>query len=119
MSRILYFDCFSGISGDMALGAMLDAGLPLDALKEGLGSLAVSGFEISVTRVLRTGVSATKFNVDEHPAPGTRPPEHAQGHLPAIFKLIDRSALSAAGKDRAKGMFQRLAEVEAGIHQMP
>ena len=46
MSKILYFDCFSGISGDMVLGALLDAGLPLDALKRALGSLAVSGYEI-------------------------------------------------------------------------
>ncbi|MSO30877.1 MAG: nickel pincer cofactor biosynthesis protein LarC [Acidobacteria bacterium] len=125
MPRILYFDCFSGISGDMALGAMLDAGLPLDDLKGALGSLAVSGFDVSAARVLRAGVSSTKFTVHEHAehqAPGTqhgtrRPHEHR--HLPAIFTLIDQSALSAAGRERAKAMFQRLAEVEAGIHQMP
>jgi uncharacterized protein (TIGR00299 family) protein len=65
MSRILYLDCFSGISGDMLLGALLDAGLPLDDLKHALGSLALAGYEISATRVLRAGVSATKFNVHE------------------------------------------------------
>jgi hypothetical protein len=135
MSRVLYFDCFSGISGDMALGAMLDAGLPLEDLKGALGSLAVSGFDIGAERVLRAGVSATKLVVREHPAPGTQHPapgtqhstqhpapgtrHHPHRHLPAIFKLIDQSALSSSGRDRAKGMFQRLAEVEAGIHQMP
>jgi uncharacterized protein (TIGR00299 family) protein len=116
MTRILYFDCFSGISGDMALGAMLDAGLPFEDLKGALGSLAVSGFDVSAERVLRAGVSSTKFLVHEPPAAGH---QHPHRHLPAIFKLIDQSALSPAGRDRAKGMFQRLAEVEAAIHQMP
>src|SRR5438132_9259684 len=106
MSRVLYFDCFSGISGDMALGAMLDAGLPIEDLKSALGSLAVSGFDVSAERVLRAGVSSTKFIVEEHPAPSTQhgtsheapgtqhPGHHPHRHLPAIFKLIDQSALS-------------------------
>src|SRR3989338_5939857 len=121
MSRLLYFDCFSGISGDMALGAMLDAGLPLDDLKGALGSLAVSGFEVSAARVLRAGVSSTRPTLPAPPAPHPPPPSHhhPHRHLPAIFNLIDQSALSAAGRDRAKAMFQRLAEVEAGIHQKP
>jgi len=60
MSRLLYFDCFSGISGDMLLGALIDAGLPLDELKRALGTLAVSGYDVSAERVLRAGISATK-----------------------------------------------------------
>src|SRR5688572_23950166 len=91
MSRILYFDCFSGISGDMVLGALIDAGLPLEELKRALGSLAVSGYEISATRVLRAGVAATKFSVHEHghdsghhahdPAPdGHDPAQHGHDH---------------------------------------
>ena len=148
MSRLLYFDCFSGISGDMTLGALIDAGLPLDELKRALGSLAVSGFDISTKRVLRAGVSATQFIVHEHrhehegqhEAPGTQhstqhSTQHDQHHstlhdhghshshphrsLREIFKLIDGSALSPAGRDRAKQLFQRLAEAEASIHQMP
>ena len=117
MSRVLYFDCFSGISGDMALGAMLDAGLPIDDLKGALGSLAVSGFDVSAARVLRAGVSSTKFIVHSGTDHGDH--HHPHRHLATIFKLIDQSALSAAGRDRAKAMFERLAEVEAGIHQMP
>ena len=122
--RLLYFDCFSGISGDMTLGALLDAGLPLDELKRALGSLAVSGFDISTKRVLRAGVSATQFIVHEHDAAGTsheapRTSTHPHRHLSGIFKLIDGSALSPAGRDRAKQMFQRLAEAEADIHQTP
>jgi uncharacterized protein (TIGR00299 family) protein len=117
MSRLLYFDCFSGISGDMTLGALIDAGLPLGELKRALGSLAVDGYDISTKRVLRAGVSATQFVVHEHQH--DRDHHHPHRHLAAIFKLIDGSALSPAGRDRAKQLFQRLAEAEASIHQMP
>jgi hypothetical protein len=146
VSRVLYFDCFSGISGDMALGALLDAGLPLDELKRALGSLALGDAHVHADRVLRAGVSATKFSVHEHehdhghdhhhhehppqhPAPGT---PHSTNHeaagtghhhehrsLPEIFRLIDESSLSPSGRERAKAMFQRLGEAEAAIHQMP
>ncbi len=148
MSRVLYFDCFSGISGDMLLGALIDAGLPFGELTRALGTLAVSGYDISANRVLRAGVSATKFIVHEHgaaapstqhehphshehPAPSTQHHPHSHEHpapstqhhphrsLPEIFTLIDRSALSAAGRERAKALFRRLAEAEAAIHQMP
>jgi len=115
VSRVLYFDCFSGIAGDMVLGALVDAGLPFDDLKSALGSLALDGCDVSACRVTRAGVSATKFVVHENGATGA----HAHRHLSGIFKLIDRSALSSGGRDRAKALFQRLAEVEASIHDMP
>jgi uncharacterized protein (TIGR00299 family) protein len=136
VSRVLYFDCFSGISGDMALGALLDAGLPFDDLKAALGSLALGDAHVHAKKVLRTGVSATKFSVHEH-AGGAAPhghdsPDHnhqAHGsrshaphphrHLSAINQLIDTSALSVSARDRAKQMFRRLGEAEAAIHQMP
>src|SRR5262245_2599578 len=94
VSRILYFDCFSGIAGDMALGAMLDAGLPREGLKAALGSLAMSGYDIRTERVLRAGVSATRFVVHEHQAADAGSPGHSHHphrHLTAIFKLIDQS----------------------------
>jgi len=129
VTRVLYFDCFSGISGDMVLGALIDAGLPLDDLKRALGSLAVSGFDVSAQRVLRAGISATKFIVREHgtqhEAPSTQHHaskiQHHHNHrgLREIVALIDKSALSPVGRDRAKALFQRLAEAEAAIHQMP
>jgi hypothetical protein len=168
MSRLLYFDCFSGISGDMVLGAFLDAGLPLDDLKAALGSLALWDCDIAATRVLRAGVSAIKFQVfedarlegsgptkgeptltghghgdDDHGAHGhdhhghdhehgqhspdhhPDPHGHRQGlHHPhrnvaEIFTIIDRSAISSEGRRRAKALFQRLAEAEAAVHQMP
>jgi len=150
--KVLYFDCFSGISGDMTLGALIDAGLPLDELKRALGSLALPGVHVHADRVLRTGVSATKFTVHAHdhgdhehthehhhahnharPHNHDQPPRHDQPHhhelpqadahahrsLPEIFALIERSALSASGRERAKAMFERLATAEAAIHQMP
>lgn len=120
MARVLYFDCFSGISGDMVLGAFLDAGLPLTDLKQALGSLAVSGYDVSADRVLRAGVSATKFTVREHVAHHDHQPgHHSHRSLSAIFELIDISALSSTGRDRAKALFHRLAEAEAAIHQTP
>ena len=121
MSRVLYFDCFSGIAGDMVLGAMLDAGLPFDGLKSALGSLAMSGYGVQATKVLRGGISATKFAVDDRLAVSERSESkgHPHRHLSGIFKLVDQSALSPAAKDRAKSMFQRLADVEASIHDMP
>ncbi len=76
MSRILYFDCFNGASGDMVLGALLDAGLPLEELRRALGSLAIDGASVSASRVLRAGVSATKFNVDAEEANGHTDSHH-------------------------------------------
>jgi pyridinium-3,5-bisthiocarboxylic acid mononucleotide nickel chelatase len=129
VSRILYFDCFNGASGDMVLGALLDAGLPLDELRRALGSLAIDGASVSSNRVLRAGVSATKFLVEENGAPAH---EHAHGHdhahhhhhhphrsLAEINRLIEKSALSPAGQNRAKDLFHRLGEAEAAIHQIP
>jgi len=116
VSRVLYFDCFSGVAGDMVLGALLDAGLPFESLKAALGSLALDGCDVNVRRVVRAGVSATKFVVQEN---GEENSAHRHRHLAGIFKLIDGSALSPEGRDRAKAMFQRLAEAEAAIHDMP
>jgi uncharacterized protein (TIGR00299 family) protein len=132
VSRVLYFDCFSGISGDMAIGALLDAGLPLAELQRALGSLALGDAHVHAKKVLRAGVSATKFSVHEHQHDGAdhahaHPPDHPHSHtgshphrhLSGIFEMIDTSALSSSGRERAKAMFQRLGEAEAAIHQMP
>jgi uncharacterized protein (TIGR00299 family) protein len=146
--KVLYFDCFAGAAGDMILGALLDAGLPLDALRSALGSLAVGGWTVSTERVRRAGVTATKFRVHEekgpqearagggaheasghhhhHPHshdPHHEHPPHSARHdhrsLEAIGTAIDRSALSSAGKDRAKALFARLGEAEAAVHGIP
>jgi uncharacterized protein (DUF111 family) len=59
--KVLYFDCFAGAAGDMILGALLDAGLPFEELRRALGSLAVEGWGVSADRVIKTGITATKF----------------------------------------------------------
>jgi pyridinium-3,5-bisthiocarboxylic acid mononucleotide nickel chelatase len=128
--RTLYFDCFAGASGDMILGALVDLGLPLDELRRALGSLALDECDIAVDRVTRGGIGAAKFKVIErgeqaHDGEHRGAAGHAHGHrhghrtLVEILSLIERSALPAASRARAIGLFRRLAEVEAGIHQMP
>ena len=118
MGRILYLDCFSGASGDMLIGALLDAGLPFDTLRTALGSLALDGeCTVSVERVSRSGIAATKFTVGE--TTGDVAGTHRHRHLPGITKLVERSALSDSSKQRANRLFGRLAETEAAIHQMP
>jgi uncharacterized protein (TIGR00299 family) protein len=154
--RILYFDCFSGAAGDMILGALIDAGVPLADVRGALGSLAIAPETVWTDRVLRSGVSSTKFrvrgeehqpldHVDDHdsarghghhredgeqkhggPEAGAGTPalhEHRHYHthrsLADISRLIDGSALSAAGKGRAKALFHRLGEAEAAIHGVP
>jgi hypothetical protein len=133
MARVMYFDCFSGAAGDMILAALIDAGLPVDALRAALGSLGV-GQDIEVSRVLRAGLSATHFRVRPPDAP--RAPAdaeqahdhhdtHQHGHphhhhsLHDIEHRIRHAALSPPARDRAIALFRRLAEAEAAVHDMP
>ena len=122
MSRILYFDCFSGASGDMILGALIDAGLPVDALRRALGSLAIGECTLDADRVDRAGVAATKFHIREAKSHAETPSaSHSHHHrsLKEIVTLIESCALSASGKAKAISLFRRLAETEASIHQLP
>jgi hypothetical protein len=120
---MLYLDCFSGASGDMIVGALLDLGLPLEALENALGSLAIDYGRVAADRVLRAGVSATKFRVIEHhkhPQPDQHHQHpHDHHHLSHIVASIRRSSLSAEGRERAIHLFERLAEAEAAIHNTP
>src|SRR6476659_9613113 len=99
---MLYLDCFSGASGDMILGALLDLGLPLDALKGALGSLAIEYGDVTAARVSRAGVSATKFNLAEAAAgaPGDGG-SHKHHHLKHIVAAIRRSGLTPASQEKA------------------
>lgn len=80
MAKILYFDCFAGAAGDMVLGALIDAGLPLGELERALGSLMIPGYRLSADRVLRSGLSAVKFRVHEGPQPGDPSQAHDHHH---------------------------------------
>jgi pyridinium-3,5-bisthiocarboxylic acid mononucleotide nickel chelatase len=115
---MLYLDCFSGASGDMILGALIDLGLPVEALKGALGSLAIEYGDISAERVSRAGVSATKFQLHERDAEALGG-AHKHHHLKHIVAAIRRSALKPEGQEKAVNLFERLAEAEAAIHDTP
>jgi pyridinium-3,5-bisthiocarboxylic acid mononucleotide nickel chelatase len=124
--RVLYVDCFSGVAGDMLLGALIDAGVPLDDVRGALGSLAIDRDAVWTERVTRAGLAATRFCVQGEDA--RNGPQHAHdprqrhqephGHrtLAEIDELIEGSRLSRTGKDRAIGLFRRLGEAEAAVH---
>ena len=107
--RIAYFDCFSGVSGDMILGALIDAGADLHKLESELSKLKISGFTLKAEKTTRRGLSGTRFFVDaDH--------SHAERHLTDIEKIMDNSGLADDIKARAKSIFRDLAHVEAKIH---
>jgi pyridinium-3,5-bisthiocarboxylic acid mononucleotide nickel chelatase len=108
--KTAYFDCYNGISGDMTLGALVDLGLPLEELREALGSLPIAGYTITDERVKRCGVGATMVTVrcDEQPR---------HRHFPHIREIIGGGAFSPAVKERAIEAFFRIAEAEAAIHE--
>lgn len=107
---IAYFDCFSGISGDMTLGALVDAGMPIEVLRSELAKLNLPGYTITSEKVKRSGLAATKVHVilDEKE-------QHAR-HLSDIQKIINSSSLSPVVKQQSLSIFQRLAEIEAKVH---
>jgi hypothetical protein len=107
--RIAYLDCASGISGDMTLGALIDAGVDLAAISAGLDSLGLPGVKLSTKEVKKKGFRATQLVVEHTP-------EHAHRHLHHIVKMIDAGQLTPRQQDLAKRIFQRLAEAEAKVH---
>lgn len=110
--KLAYFDCIAGASGDMLLGALLDAGLPEATLRERLALLNLPGFELRCRRVTKNGFSATKAEVlvaDDVPA----------RHLPEIEAVVLSSHLPDMIKEKAVAIFRRLGQVEAGIHGLP
>ena len=102
-------DAFSGVSGDMLVGALADAGACQTTLADALHSLDPHA-EISFERTRRREIGATKFRV-------TVPSEPEHRHLSYILEMIDRATLPAAVKSSATAVFQKLAEAEAAIHQ--
>jgi hypothetical protein len=149
MARTLYLDCFAGASGDMLVGALLDCGLNFEFLKTELARLGVDGYELSLIRVDRCGISSSKFDVHlqqqeqlieemhDHSHDHAHPHEHTHHSsfitphsslvthhsdhraLSEIKRMIAASALSASVKDRAMTIFQRLGEAESKIHNIP
>ncbi|MBM2809288.1 MAG: larC [Chloroflexi bacterium] len=111
--RIAFFDCYSGASGDMILGSLVDAGLDLSHLRDALAALPVAGFELSAEPMTRHGLVGTHLRVmlaqkETHPR-----------YLAEIEHIIESSALSERVKGASLGVFRRLGEVEAHVHGIP
>jgi uncharacterized protein (TIGR00299 family) protein len=107
--KIAYFDCQSGVSGDMLLGALVDCGVSIDSIKEGLALLPVQGFEISVKRVVKAGLTATQVEVLQNETVQER-------QLAEILSIVQESHLPEKIKGKALEVFQRIGGVEARIH---
>src|SRR6266404_3601126 len=110
--KLAYFDCFSGISGDMTLGALLDAGCDRAHLRAELQGLQVPGWELSAEKVWKNGMAATCARVKT---------QDQQKHrsLIAVLEILKNSQLVPPVRDRASAIFQRLGEAEARVHDVP
>lgn len=111
ISRIAYFDCFSGISGDMVLGALVDAGADLREIEAGLRGLGLENWSISAEKVQRGAIFATQVKVKSGE-------EHHHRGLSVILKRIEGAHLASRAAARATKIFERLAEAEAKVHNI-
>lgn len=107
--KIAYLDCFSGISGDMFLGALLSCGLSLKDLEEGLKSLPLKGWQLKLKRVRQHGIEAIDVEIAVE---GSQP----ERHLKDILAIIQASSLPAPVQEKARAVFERLAAAEARVH---
>jgi pyridinium-3,5-bisthiocarboxylic acid mononucleotide nickel chelatase len=113
MQRILYYDCFSGISGDMNLGALIDLGLDPAVLENELSKLDLEGYSLDVKTDMRNGITGCNFNVLM-----TRN-QHHHNTFQSISEMIQASQLSDFVKEKSIKVFKKIAEAEAKIHNMP
>jgi hypothetical protein len=109
VAKLLYFDCFSGVAGDMTLAALLDLGLPEELMHRAIGSLGLP-VTLKIEKVKKAGWAATYVKVEA-------PHESKHRHLKHIHEIIDRGALTPGAKELAKRMFLALAEAEAAVHR--
>jgi len=122
MSRVLYFDPFNGVSGDMILGALIDLGLPLTHLTKELDKLSLDGYELRAEKVIRQSLEGTNFRVlTAGGSDAGHSSDHHHSHAPArgftaIRSLIEAGQLDSWVSERAVAIFQRLAEAEAKVH---
>jgi pyridinium-3,5-bisthiocarboxylic acid mononucleotide nickel chelatase len=110
--KLAYFDCFSGISGDMTLGALVHAGVPLDHLRNELNALELPGWELSSQNVWKNGMAAVHVRV-------TTQESHTHRSLSTIETLLQKSCLAPPVRDRAIAIFRKLGEAEAAVHDVP
>ena len=107
--KALYFDCFSGISGDMILGALIDLGVDVEEWKTELNKIPVKGYKIEISKKQKNSIWGTDVNIiiDDH---------HSHRHLEDLLKIVDESGLSENIKTKARNIFYKIAEAEAKIH---
>ncbi len=110
--KIAYLDCFSGVSGDMFLGALLDAGLAFEELKQRLRTLPLDGYRLETKRELRNRISGTRFHVT------LEADKQIPRNLEAIRKIIQKGDLSRTVKARGIEIFERIAAIEGKIHDL-
>jgi uncharacterized protein (TIGR00299 family) protein len=110
--KLAYFDCFSGISGDMTLGALVDAGCDAAHLRAELGGLQVPGWELTAEKVWKNGMAATYVKVKTEDQSKHR-------SLSAILEILLKSQLAPQVRDRAAAIFTKLGEAEARVHDVP
>jgi hypothetical protein len=110
------FDAPSGAAGDMTLGALVDLGVPLDVLRDGLRTLPFEGWSLRAERVRRSSIAATQVHVDIAAAHGTA---HDHRHPADILRLLKKGKLTDRARDWASATFLRLAQAEAAVHGMP
>jgi len=108
--KIAYFDCFSGISGDMTIGALLDAGLKIETLEEELKKLGFSGYQLEVKKVVKKGISATQFKVKIKE-------KGVERRFKDILTILEKSKLDEEIKNETKKIFFNIAQAESKIHQ--
>lgn len=114
--KLAYFDCFSGISGDMCLGALVDAGMPLKEIERGLKKLPVTGYTLSERKAKRASLSCTKVDVV---LTGKGNAQAGGRKWEDIERIIKRSSLSDNIKKQGMGIFERLFKAEAKVHGEP
>lgn len=107
--QIAYFDCFSGISGDMTLAALIDAGADLPAIQATIASMGLGDVRLSVSNTSRRGFRGKLLYIDQ-------PREHAHRYLRDVHLLINRAKMPSQAKDLAMRFFERIARAEAKVH---
>ncbi|MGL5097818.1 MAG: LarC family nickel insertion protein, partial [Planctomycetia bacterium] len=111
MPTALHFDCFSGVSGDMTVAALVDVGVPKEVLRNAVASLDL-GATLRFERVRKSGLAAVRMTVEA-------PTEHAHRHLSHVLAILERGDMTPGAKDLATRLFQRLADAEAAVHGIP
>jgi pyridinium-3,5-bisthiocarboxylic acid mononucleotide nickel chelatase len=118
--KTLFYDCFTGISGDMNLGALIDIGIPSEYLLSELKKLKIDGYQIEITRTLKNGISGTRVNVNlEHHKHHGHHEHHPHRNLSDISEIINNSDLSNQIKAISIDIFDKVARAEAKVHNKP